>query len=47
MNNGENIKNELNELLDENLIKDFRITKSDIHQFEFKIYTLEEKILEI
>lgn len=47
MNNGENIKNELNELLDENLIKDFRITKCDIHKFEFTIYTLEEKILEI
>ncbi len=47
MNNGENIKNELNELIEENLIKDFRIIKNDLDKFEFTIVTLEEKKLEI
>jgi hypothetical protein len=47
MNNGDNIKNELDELLEENLIKDFKITINDINKFEFTIVTLEDKKLDL
>ena len=42
MNNEENIRCELNELLEENLIKDFKFIKSDINILQFQIITLED-----
>ena len=47
MNNQDNIKQELNELLEENLINNFKIIVSDINKVQFVIITLEDKCLDI
>ena len=47
MNIEENIRCELNELLEENLIKEFKFIKSDIYSLQFQIITLENKQLAI
>lgn len=47
MNNEQNIRGELNELLDQGLIEDFKIIKSDINQVRFKLITLEGNQLEV
>jgi hypothetical protein len=47
MNNLKNIEKELNELLEEGLIKDFKILKREISAFQFQMTTLEEEKLTI
>lgn len=47
MNDEENITTELEELVDEQLIKEYNITKSDLNQIKFTLITLEDNCIEI
>lgn len=45
--NEENIMTELEELLEQSLIKEYKIIKADINIIQFRILTLENKYLEL